>query len=104
MEKRITLRKFADMIGVSPTYLSQVEQGRFDPPTANRVRRIAEILGEDAELWIAFADRVPEDVDGLVKRHPKDMPELMRLVIGSTPGEFKAIKEAVRNIRKLNIA
>ena len=55
-------------------------------------------------LWIALADRVPEDVDVMVKRHPKDMPELMRLVIGCTPGEFKALKEAVRNIRKLNVA
>ena len=36
----------------------------------------------------------------MVKRHPKDMPELMRLVIGSTPGEFKDIKEAVLNISK----
>ncbi len=104
MDKRITLRKFADMIGVSPTYLSQVEKGRFHPPTAYRVRRIAKLLGEDADLWIALADRVPEDVDDMVKRHPKDMPELMRLVIGSTPGEFQAIKEAVLNIRKLNVA
>lgn len=100
-EKRITLRKLADMIGVSSTYLSQVEKGRYDPPTANRVRRIAKILGEDADLWIGLANRVPEDVESMVKRHPKEMPELLRLVVGSTPAEFEAIKEAVRSIRQL---
>lgn len=98
--KLITLRKLADMIGVSPTYLSQVEQGHFAPPTANRVRRIARILGEDADLWIGLANRIPEDVEGLVKQHPTDMPELLRLVAGSTPSEFEAIKDAIRRIRQ----
>jgi len=46
LAKQITLRKFATMISVSSTYLSQVEQGRYVPPTADRVRQIAEILGE----------------------------------------------------------
>jgi DNA-binding XRE family transcriptional regulator len=47
-EKRITkgfsLRKFAELVGVSPTYLSQVEQDNVDPPTADRVKRMAELL------------------------------------------------------------
>jgi len=44
LDKKITLRKFADLIGVSSTYLSQVEQGRYDPPTADRVTQIAKTL------------------------------------------------------------
>jgi transcriptional regulator with XRE-family HTH domain len=34
LAKGITLRKFAEMVGISPTYLSQVEQENVDPPTA----------------------------------------------------------------------
>lgn len=36
LAKGITLRKFAEMVGISPTYLSQVELGNVDPPTARR--------------------------------------------------------------------
>jgi len=33
LAKGITLRKFAEMVGISPTYLSQVEQDNADPAT-----------------------------------------------------------------------
>lgn len=39
LEKKIGLRTFAQQVGVSPTYLSQVEQCNVVPPTADRVRR-----------------------------------------------------------------
>lgn len=99
LEKKITLRKFADMIGVSSTYLSQVEQGRYDPPTADRVRQIAKILGEDADLWIGLADRVPEDMEEIVKEHPKEMPELMRAARGLSPEQFEKLQQAIKRMR-----
>ncbi|MBB3205100.1 transcriptional regulator with XRE-family HTH domain [Rhodopirellula rubra] len=100
MAKKITLRKFAEMIGVSATYLSQVEQDHFAPPTADRVTKIAELLGEDPDEWIRLADRVPDDVDVMVRQHPKDMPELMRLATGLSPKQFEVIKEQIRKMKK----
>ena len=44
MAKGTSLRKFAEKVGVSATYLSQVEQGNVLPPTADRVQRMAESL------------------------------------------------------------
>ena len=35
--KGFSLRKFATLVDVSPTYISQVEQDNIDPPTADRV-------------------------------------------------------------------
>ena len=99
LAKQITLRKFATMIGVSSTYLSQVEQGRYDPPTADRVRQIAEILGEDVDLWIGLADRVPEDMEEIVKEHPKEMPELMRAARGLTPEQFAKLQQTIGRMR-----
>jgi len=58
VEKGYSLRKFAGMVGVSPTYLSQVERGNVDPPTAERVRRMAEILDENVDEWTALVGRV----------------------------------------------
>lgn len=52
--KGFTLRKFAEHVGVSPTYLSHVEQGVADPPTAERVAKIADFLDVNSDEWIAL--------------------------------------------------
>ena len=44
--KEIGLREMAKMIGVSPTYLSKVERDEFPPPAEDKVRTIAEIIGQ----------------------------------------------------------
>lgn len=49
LSKKLGLRKFAELVGVSPTYLSQVEQCNVMPPTADRVKRMAELLGENPD-------------------------------------------------------
>jgi transcriptional regulator with XRE-family HTH domain len=48
IEKGFSLRKFAELLGVSPTYLSQVEQGNVMSPTdassltAEQLRKLRE--------------------------------------------------------------
>ena len=74
-----SLRKFAELLGVSSTYLSQVEQQRYAPVTASRAARIAEILGDDPDYWIGLADRIPEDLEPIIRRHPTTMPALIRI-------------------------
>ena len=63
-EKRVakgfSLRKFATLVDVSPTYISQVEQDNIDPPTADRVKRMAELLGENVDEWTALAGRIAD--------------------------------------------
>ena len=69
LEKTFTLRKFAELAGGSPTYLSQVEQCNVVPPTADRLKRIADLLEQNPDEWIALAGHVPEDVSEQVKAH-----------------------------------
>src|SRR3954462_8608318 len=84
LAKGITLRKFAEMVGISPTYMSQVEQDNVDPPTAERVKKMAELLGANSDEWIALAGRVPEDLPGIIQNEPTAMPELLREASGLT--------------------
>jgi transcriptional regulator with XRE-family HTH domain len=78
IEKNFSLRKFAGLVGVSPTYLSRVERDNVMPPTADRVKRMADLLGENSDEWIAFAGRVPEDVPQILQKKPTEMPKLLR--------------------------
>ena len=97
--KGIGLRAFAKDVGVSPTYLSQVEQGKVDPPTADRVKRIAELLEESVDEWTALAGRLTEDLPEIIHSSPIEVPDLLRAVKGMTPEQMQKVREAAEKIR-----
>jgi transcriptional regulator with XRE-family HTH domain len=100
MEKGFSLRKFAQLVGVSPTYLSQVEQSNVDPPTAARVRRMAEILGEDVDELSALAGRLSEDLPEIIREEPKGVPGLLRAVRGMTADQLRRVREEAERIKQ----
>jgi transcriptional regulator with XRE-family HTH domain len=100
LAKGYSLRKFAELVGVSPTYLSQVEQGNVDPPTAERVRRMAELLGESADEWIALAGRVPEDLPGIIQKQPTELPDLLRAVKGLNAEQLRKLRDDAERMKK----
>lgn len=100
--KGFSLRKFAEMVGVSPTYLSQVEQGNIDPPTAERVKKMAELLGENADEFVGLAGRVPEDVPDLIQKRPTQMPELLRVASVLTAKQIAELTQQARRLDEEN--
>lgn len=103
-QKRIamgfSLRKFAGLVGVSPTYLSQVEQDNVDPPTADRVKRMAELLDENVDEWIALAGRVPEDLPEIIQNQPTGVPDLLRAVKGLNADQLRKLREDAERMKK----
>jgi len=99
LEKGYSLRKFAELVGVSPTYLSQVEQGNVDPPTAERVHRMAELLGENPDEWIALAGRVADDLPEIIQKHT-EVPDLLRAVKGLTAIQLRKLREDAERMKK----
>lgn len=98
--KGYSLRRFAELVGVSPTYLSHVEQGKVDsPPTADRIQKMAELLGESADELIAMAGRVPEDLPKIIQSQPEAMPALLRAVKGLTPEQIRKLQDQARKMR-----
>jgi transcriptional regulator with XRE-family HTH domain len=100
VQKKISLRKFAELVGVSPTYLSQVEQCNVMPPATDRIKRIAELLGENPDEWIALAGRVPEDVPAIIHQQPTEMPQLLRDASGLTAVQLRQIREQIRKMKE----
>ena len=82
--REIGLREMAKKIGVSPTYLSKIERGEFDPPAEDKVRKIAEIIGCDADELLARAGRVSSDLSEIIKRRPVELAALLRTTKGLT--------------------
>lgn len=100
IEKGYSLRKFAQLVGVSPTYLSQVEQLNVDPPTADRVKRMAEILEESVDEWTALAGRITEDLPGIIHESPTDVPDLLRAVRGLTGDQIRRLREDAERMKE----
>lgn len=99
--KGYSLRKFAEMADVSPTYLSQIEQAKIErPPTAERVRTMAELLDQNADEWISLAGRIPDDVTEIIKSEPQAMPALLRAAKGLTAEELRKLTKQIRDQRK----
>ncbi|TWT40196.1 helix-turn-helix protein [Thalassoglobus neptunius] len=105
-EKRMamgySLRKFAKLANVSPTYLSLVEQGNADPPTVERVTKMAELLDENVDEWISLAGRVPDDLPEIIQSQPVQMPELLREASGLTPEQLQKLTEQARRFNRNN--
>lgn len=100
LAKKLGLRKFAELVGISPTYLSQVEQCNVVPPTADRVKRMAELLGENADGWIALAGRVPEDISQIISEQPTEVPDLLRAIRGLTIEQLRKLREDAEQMKK----
>ncbi len=56
-----SLRQLARRIGVEPSYLSKVERGLEAPPSEPRIAALATELGEDPDVLLALAGRVPKE-------------------------------------------
>lgn len=97
MDKQITLRKFAEMIGVSPTYVSQIERDEFKPPSDDKIREIAKVLGEDEDEMLALAERVPADLPGIIQKHPKEVATFLRTAKGFSREDWETL---TKNIAK----
>ena len=103
LAKGYSLRKFAELIGVSPTYLSQVENGKVDtPPTVERVRKMAEVLGENPDEFIALAGRVPEDLPGIIREQPREMATFLREASGLTADQLRKLTARARKFKDKN--
>src|SRR6202048_4779959 len=82
--KEIGLREMAKKIGVSPTYLSKIERGDFNPPAEDKVKKIAEIIGRDSDELLALAGRVATDLTDIIRQRPREMADFLRAAKGLT--------------------
>ena len=98
--RKIGLRKFAPMVGMSPTYLSKVERDEFKPPTEEKVRAIAEALGQDPDELLALAGRVSSGLAEIIQRHPREMATFLRAANGLSAEAMQRLAEEARRLKK----
>lgn len=97
-DPRFSLRKFAQAVGISPTFLSKIEMGEFAPPAPERIKKMAELLGIDADDLLAMAGKMDPDLSEIIKDQPRAMADFLRTArdTGLTEEELRQITEKMR--------
>jgi len=98
--KGIGLREMAKKIGVSPTYLSKIERGDFDPPKEDKVRKIAEIIGRDPDELLGLAGRVASDLTAIIRQRPREMADFLRAAKGLTADDLARLARAAQKAKQ----
>ena len=91
-----SVRQVAARVGVEPAYLSKIERDQVAPPSEATIRRLAEELGEDADVLLALAGKVSSDLRQIIVGRPKLFADLLR-ELKTLPDH--AIVRLVREVR-----
>jgi len=98
-EPGFSLRKVAAKIGVAPSFLSKVERGQDSPPSEPKIRALAALLGEDADLLLGMAGRVSGDLQDAICRRPQLFAQLIRRLKDLPDREVEQVARRVRDGR-----
>ena len=95
-DRSFSLRQVAQRAGIEPGYLSKIERGVFPPPSEQTTRRLAEVLGEDADVLLAMAGKLSSDLQEIILKRPRLFADLLR-ELKNLPDH--AILRVVREVR-----
>ena len=67
--RRITQLELANRIGVDFTYVSKIENERTPrSPAESTIKKLAEVLGDDADELILLANKIPQELHETIVR------------------------------------
>ena len=96
LQKKLTQRELADLLGVSFTYVSKVENEKLhsgDYPSEKFIHRLAEMLKVDENELLLLADKVPADI----RRRIREKPEAFRIL---AEADDNALDQAVKVVEE----
>lgn len=78
LKKKVTLRKFADLVGISSTMLSKMELDEMGFKAGEEtLKKIAQHLDVNSDALLAMAGKVSSDLIEILLRRP-DLRDLIR--------------------------
>ncbi|MDQ7814226.1 MAG: helix-turn-helix transcriptional regulator [Patescibacteria group bacterium] len=98
--RSLGLRVAAERLGISPAYLSRIERGKERPPKPELVKKVAMLLGGDADLLFRLAESTDPDIAEYVHVVP-NVPEFLRTAraLRLTSDDFAVLTEEIKRRR-----
>ena len=95
-DRKYSLRKTADRVGIQPSYLSKIERGELPPPGEEVICKLAADLGLDADVLLAMAGKVSSELQAVIRHRPELFGALLR-ELKNAPDH--AVLRLVREVR-----
>ena len=93
-------RELANILEVSFTYLSKLENNRMDrPPSEELIRKMAEALHAKADDLLVLAERIPTDIAEIILDQPESI-ELLRSMEGMSRDEWREWIQEIKRRRE----
>lgn len=81
-QRCISLRRCAELAGISPIYLSRIETGDMPPPSEETIYRLAAVLLVDRDAMMLLAGKLPSDLTGLLLKQSVSYVKALRAELG----------------------
>ena len=98
-----SLREFARKVGLSPAYLSRIENEKEPPPSEAIIGRMADALGIDKYELFSQAGKIPTEFLETFKKNPKSVASFMRRAQEygiETDKDWKAIEDTLSRMKR----
>jgi transcriptional regulator with XRE-family HTH domain len=98
-----SLREFARKVGLSPAYLSRIENEKEPPPSEPIIERMAEALVVDKYELFSHAGKIPTEFLETFQKNPKSVASFMRRAQEygiKTDKDWKSIEEAIPEMKR----
>jgi len=98
-----SLREFARKVGLSPAYLSRIENQKEPPPSESIIERMAEALGIDKYELFSQAGKIPTEFLETFQKNPKSVASFMRRAQEygiETDKDWKAIEDTLSRMKR----
>ncbi len=69
---------FASKVGLSPTYMSHLENNKVPPPSEGVIERLAEALQADKYELFSLAGKMPPEFLAAFQKNPRGMADFLR--------------------------
>ena len=92
-DPKFSLRQFANAVGLSATFVSKMETGEYAPPSAVKIKKMAEVLGTDTDELLARAGKMDPELGEIIREKPKALPDLLRTVRGMSEEQLRKLTE-----------
>ena len=77
-ELELTLKEVGERTGINSQYLAPVERGDFNPPSDEKIAKIARTLKMDYDALMLLAGRISKKLAKSIAKNPDKAAKLLR--------------------------
>ena len=95
-EKGISLRKLAEIVGVSNVNILYIEKGKINT-SLPVLKGIAKALNYNIDKLLSFANMIDDDIKAIINKRPVLITEFLRAAKNFTNNDWKVLTEKILN-------